>query len=171
VIVYNHESGGEGLISMPYPDPSAITIPIPAVFIGNHDGEILESFIAEGKNQLAFSGEEVLVTGGMSSFTSWGTTPSLDFKPDISAPGGNIYSTIPGNQYEVMSGTSMATPYVAGGAALVLQRMETEEGFPSLSGVDRVNMASNLLMSTARPQEDSEGVEVSPRRMRSGPHF
>ncbi|MEG0291451.1 MAG: S8 family serine peptidase [Anaerovoracaceae bacterium] len=39
---------------------------------------------------------------------------------DISAPGTNIYSTVPGNQYDVYSGTSMASPVVSGIAALVL---------------------------------------------------
>ncbi|MEA1962423.1 MAG: PA domain-containing protein [Bacillota bacterium] len=79
VIVYNHESGGEGLLGMQYPDEGTI----PAVFIGNHDGEILKSRIIEAKNVLEFRGEEVPVLGDMSCFTSWGTTPNLDFKPDI----------------------------------------------------------------------------------------
>lgn len=164
VIVYNHETGGESLIAMEYPKDGII----PAFFIGNHGGQILINLIETGVNQLFFSNEEITMTGGMSSYTSWGTTPSLDFKPDITAPGGNIYSTIPGNKYEVMSGTSMASPYVAGGMALVLQRMETEAGFPAATGADRVNMAKNLLMSTARPQEVAEGVEVSPRRQGAG---
>lgn len=166
MIVYNNESGGEGLISMAYPGEGII----PAVFIGNHGGEKLRNRIAEGHNQVRFTGEEIPVIGAMSSFTSWGTTPNLDFKPDITAPGGNIYSTIPGDQYEVMSGTSMSSPQVAGGVALILQRMEAEPEMFSqhLNGINRVNMAGHLLMSTARPQEVSEGVEVSPRRQGAG---
>jgi subtilisin family serine protease len=43
------------------------------------------------------------------------------------APGVKIYSTIPGNQYEAYSGTSMSAPVVAGVAALVM------EYYPALS--------------------------------------
>jgi lactocepin len=53
----------------------------------------------------------------MSHFSSYGSPSTLDFKPELTAPGGNIYSTMPGNQCEMMSGTSMANPHVEGGSA------------------------------------------------------
>ena len=59
-------------------------------------------------------------------FSSAGPTPvSLQPKPDVTAPGMNILSSIPPNGWERIDGTSMATPHVSGGAALLLERHPT----------------------------------------------
>ena len=73
---------------------------------------------------LAFVGVPYGAKAGTPSyFTSWGGTNDLALKPDIAAPGSDIFSTYPGNSYALMSGTSMVTPYIAGVAALYVEPM------------------------------------------------
>ncbi|MFF2877892.1 S8 family serine peptidase [Gottfriedia sp. NPDC057991] len=106
--------------------------------------------------------------GRMTAFTSWGVTPSLELKPEITAPGGNIYSTVNNDQYEVMSGTSMAAPHVAGGSALVQEYLKSDKRFSSLSLSQRTHLAKVLLMNTAKVINDLDGHPFSPRRQGAG---
>lgn len=173
VIVFNSAAGGEALMNMAYPEAGTV----PAVFIGLSDGSKLLSLIEGGENKVEFGTDKKLTanpeTGKMAVSSSWGATPNLDFKPELTAPGGNIYSTLNSNGYGIMSGTSMAAPHVAGGAALVLQRVDEEF---ALEGYQRHIMAKNLLMSTAKPLVDlslynnayKTGNFVSPRKHGAG---
>ncbi|MCA9967189.1 MAG: S8 family serine peptidase [Anaerolineales bacterium] len=88
----------------------------------------------------------------IASFSSRGPVTvdgSNRLKPDISAPGVGIRSTIPGGGYGNSSGTSMASPHVAGLAALLIAAN------PSLAG--QVDAIKELMRQTAVPRTTNEG--------------
>ncbi|WP_308557767.1 S8 family serine peptidase [uncultured Lactobacillus sp.] len=103
----------------------------------------------------------------MAYFSSWGPLSDYTLKPDLSAPGYNVVSTINHDQYETMSGTSMAGPFAAGSAALVIQRLK--ETNPELKGADLVAATKAILMNTATLQtQHGYTTPVSPRRQGAG---
>lgn len=108
------------------------------------------------------------VGGGVSSFSSKGPAPDLSIKPEISAPGGNILSSVLGanNAYEVYSGTSMATPHMAGEAALLRQYLE--KNVPEVKGEALGDLVNSLLMSTASPSRELDGTYYPVRRQGAG---
>lgn len=67
--------------------------------------------------------------GSLSYFSNYGK-----INVDVAAPGSNVYSTTPGNRYESMSGTSMATPTTVGVLAEILAH------HPELSPIDLKNV-------------------------------
>lgn len=142
---------------------------IPAVSIPMDPGQVLAD---AGTGTIYVSDETALIDapgGGLpSDFSSWGTVSDLKIKPEITAPGGNIYSStdprpsMSGALYQVWSGTSMSAPHVAGGMAIVSAYVE--DMFPDASAAERQNLVDAILMSTADPVADKGGDFASVRK-------
>ncbi len=122
VVLYNNAAGA---LNPTVAGTPAITIPVVAITAAQ--GATLNGLIAAGPTALNWSDAIVSFpfgTGGLiSGFSSFGLTADLKFKPNIGAPGGAIFSTVPLEQGggATISGTSMSSPHVAGGAALLLE--------------------------------------------------
>lgn len=101
----------------------------------------------------------------MSGFSSWGPSPSLELKPEITAYGGNVTSAVAGG-YDVYSGTSMASPNMAGAVAIVRQYLKTQ--YPDMSAKEIADRAYQLMMSTSRLVINEYGNPYSPRKQGSG---
>lgn len=168
-VIYNNVPGAA--ISM---DLSQSYANIPCVGITQADADAIRASSAPRKdgdgNALYYTGKMTIghKTGvsvnlsedcvyTMSSFSSWGVPSNLTLKPEITAPGGNIYSingaTPKTDQYVIMSGTSMASPHNAGLVALLCQYFR-ETKLPETLGVSPRVLAQSLLMSTATPIVD-----------------
>ncbi len=84
--------------------------------------------------------------GNIADFSNFGATAV-----DLGAPGVDIYSSLPGNQYDSWSGTSMATPHVSGVAGLIATV------YPDASN----EQIKSRLMNGARPLDSLAGKTVS----------
>ena len=155
VIVYNNVFGEIGMTIGN--DPK-----IPAISIGKDEGEAMAVFTS-GTVVFDFSNE---AGPFMSDFSSWGPTPDLKLKPEITAHGGNIYSAVPGGGYEELSGTSMAAPNMCG--ITVLIRQHVKEKYPELSATEVRDLVEQLCMSTATIANDMKGNPYSPRKQGAG---
>lgn len=123
-----------------------------AALISADEGEYLvKEFASHANISLSFpqSGSATIrdtLNGGLvSSFSSYGPTYDMYFKPAVAAPGGNILSTYPLalGGWALDSGTSMATPFTAGSAALLLQAKGT--------GAAVARSLRDLFQATAAP--------------------
>ncbi|HEX4678557.1 MAG TPA: S8 family serine peptidase, partial [Gaiellaceae bacterium] len=113
-------------------NPIPIPLPLPSGMISDLDGQQLRAFLAANGGQAAIrvtSGIQEILTNRGGIITSFSSAGPTDFghllKPDISAPGLDVLSSTPpattGSTFSVFAGTSMATPHIAGAAALLLQ--------------------------------------------------
>jgi subtilisin family serine protease len=118
-----HAAGNDGAN---LDDPNEPNYPNDAV---NNGSEIANNFISVGALASKYG------SGMLASFSNYG-----DINVDVFAPGDEIYSTMPNNKYDYQGGTSMASPGVAGVAALIRSQ------YPKLkaSQVKKIIMQSGL---------------------------
>ncbi|MBR5294468.1 MAG: S8 family serine peptidase, partial [Oscillospiraceae bacterium] len=161
----------EGTINM---DLTDYTGSGPCVSVTLADGTFLKDSAEELGNGLyvgtMFVSDKVIAVAGegnvvLSEFSSWGVPGSLELKPEIAAPGGEIYSVNgeikSGDAYMNLSGTSMASPQVAGMAAVMMQYIR-ENGLVEKTGISPRALATSLLMATAEPLVDGESGNYYP---------
>ena len=156
IIVYNNISGE---IKMNVGDAK-----LAVCSITQDAGEMLA---AAGGGTLTISKQQ---TSGpfISDFSSWGPTPDLGIKPEITAHGGNILSSVTGGGYDRLSGTSMACPNLAG--VVILLRQYVVENFPEIANDNsKVNdMVNCLMMSTADIALSTNGQPYFVRKQGAG---
>ncbi len=132
--------------------------------ISQDDGEMLAE---KGGGTLKISRKQ---TSGpfISDFSSWGPTPDLKIKPEITAHGGSILSSITGGGYDRLSGTSMACPNLSG--VVLLLRQYVVENFPEIADDNlKVNeMVNALMMSTADIALGTNGLPYAVRKQGAG---
>ncbi|KAJ2848665.1 hypothetical protein IWW36_003160 [Coemansia brasiliensis] len=139
---------------------------IPAVTVRSEDGEFIINGLRQGDSTLVANFNITTTVGSptaglMSNFSSFGPSPELDLVPLISAPGANMWSTVPLNQgsYRSSSGTSLSSPYIAGCVALLRQR------FPEMTS----QQISHILVTSATPLIDQKNsLKVNPYHSGSG---
>ena len=158
VIIYNNVAG---TIRM---NLGEIEDPIPAVSINMNAGNAMVAGATNRVGTIRISDEQK-AGPFMSEFSSWGPTHDLRLKPEITAHGGEITSTVPGG-YGEQSGTSMACPNMAGFIAIVRSYIQKDLGITDPVEVNR--RAMQLVMSTATTAYDQDGHAYSPRKQGAG---
>lgn len=143
---------------------------LPSGTISYDSGMELISF---NNKTITFPSEKQIIASfnkSMSEFSSWDYTEELTLKPDITAFGGNIISSYPGNEYGPLSGTSMAAPLMTGMTALLKEYIsENKDKYDIHNNSDYPELMAKLIMSTATPIYSSDGMEIaSPRVQGSG---
>ncbi len=165
-MVYNNTSGTLNMVPFGTLDPSNNLIhdgnegQIPHISVSQDTGAAL----AAAPEKVMYVANEAGIypaIGGnqTTSFSSRGLTATMGMKPEITAPGGSIYSAtdpaISGGLYAAWDGTSMATPHICGGMAIVSEYVDIN--FPNASAAERKNLVDAIIMSTATQVYSNSG--------------
>ncbi|KAF8687886.1 Subtilisin-like protein, partial [Rhizoctonia solani] len=135
-LIYNNVNGPLVAISTNYT----------STLISQQDGLFLLQEGIPNNYTISFSDSPLIIEnpigGLMSPFSTYGPTYNMYLKPAISAPGGAILSTIPValGSWSIESRTSIAAPYIAGSAALLLKIKGNKAKTASLQGAGLINV-------------------------------
>lgn len=144
-IIYEAESHSLELFLEHYDQMSNI----PIALISTEDGDWLEKRLK--KESITVKNEYKVQTEAVAPFSSRGPVAvNWELKPDVVAPGVNVLSTVP-NGYDILNGTSMAAPHVAGAIAII------KEAYPHWNN-DQIFGA----LKTTAQQLFTEDVLLSP---------
>ncbi len=176
VIVYNNVSG---TIRMSLGDmrehvPSA-SIPLDAGLLLTGNGTKTEGTLTVSRN---YNNAGPF----MNDYSSWGSTPDLKLKPDVTSHGGEITSAVAGGYYDEMSGTSMACPNLAGFEAIFkgylknsnseniksLWQLDDDPEITTAEALRLTKLTNNIVMSTAVTVYDQNKLPYSPRKQGAG---
>lgn len=166
VVLYNNAPGRFSPTVAVSTGADGQPVTIPVVAVSDTEGVSINNAIVAGPQTLNWqstTGTFVNPTGGLlSSFTSYGLAADLSLKPDIGAPGGLIRSTYPleGGGYATISGTSMASPHVAGAVALLKQAR------PGLAAADFRGILQNS--ADPKPWSGNPGIGFNDYVFRQG---
>ncbi|HSK33986.1 MAG TPA: S8 family serine peptidase, partial [Propionicimonas sp.] len=164
-VIYNNVPGLDSFTAVSETDPVALSIP--AVSIGGTQGQTLAAALTSvtpidpTMTWMAVQADLVNPDAGqISTFSSAGLAADLSLVPTIAAPGAKIYSTLPVEQggHGNLSGTSMATPFIAGTAAVMLQVKPTLKGHPADLSKLLYNTAAPVMKNTELNTAKPEGV-------------
>lgn len=156
VIIYNNVSG---TISMSVGQDMGA-----ACSISQDDGERL----AASETGIITISRSQVAGPFMSDFSSWGPTSDLKIKPEITAHGGEILSSVPGQSYDRLSGTSMAAPNQSGATALIRQHVIYSGVFGNPTTQETTAIVNQLTMSTADIIYNKNGLPYSVRKQGAG---
>ncbi|MCR5635969.1 MAG: S8 family serine peptidase [Clostridiales bacterium] len=167
MICYNNQ---DGEISM-----QIESFEIPGISITQENGNILKANAEDKVGMLTVGKDYVPIKNkdsyNMSDFSCWGTTSDLAFKPQLTSPGGDIFSADANTNdgYIVYSGTSMAAPNAAGLFACILEMLR-DDSKGDYDKAEISELAKNLAFCTSDivMENEQKGLPYSPRKQGAG---